>query len=83
MNTSTSISTLGHYYESNFPTDSDGKPCAYGDNEKYPYVFFPDIQDIQKVYTARLSEYALACAPKPQTQSSSARPTLRLPLAQA
>lgn len=38
-----------NYYKSNYPTDSDFVPCAYGPNEKYPMVYFPDVSDITKV----------------------------------
>lgn len=38
-----------HYYKSNFPTDSDGTPCAYGDNSGYPFVYFPNINDATTV----------------------------------
>ncbi len=38
-----------NYYKSNYPTDSDFVPCAYGQNEKYPMVYFPDVNDFTKV----------------------------------
>lgn len=56
-----------NYYKTNFPTDSDGKPCAYGDNSAYPYIFFPDINNIKNrvcVAICPLTTNApLACKP--------------------
>ena len=46
MDTSTYHFYLGNYLKSNYPTDSDGNPCSYGDNWKYPFIFFPDINRI-------------------------------------
>ena len=40
---------LDNYYKSNFPTDSDHEPCSYGKNSEYPFVYFPDIDDVETV----------------------------------
>ena len=48
-----------NYYKSNYPTDSDFIPCAYGQNEKYPMVYFPDVYDISLViFRVIYREYA-------------------------
>ena len=39
-----------NYYKSNYPTDSSHIPCAYAQNEKYPMVYFPDINDPTTVF---------------------------------
>ena len=39
-----------NYYKSNFPTDSSHVPCAYAENQKFPMVYFPDINNIALVY---------------------------------
>lgn len=50
---------LDNYYKTNFPTDSDGKPCAYGDHSAYPYIFFPDINNVHNVNIFIFREFVL------------------------
>ena len=71
-----------HYKQSNFPTDSDWVACNYGKNSDYPFVYFPDLLDINTVTVASYREFVLADVPTPETLSSSVEPTLKFPLAQ-
>ena len=43
------ICKVENFYKTNFPTDSDNNPCAYGDNEQFAFVYFPDVNDINTV----------------------------------
>lgn len=64
-----------NYNKSNFPTDSDNIPCAYGANKNYPFVYFPNINDISLVHLTSCSEFASATVPQLEIQTSAAEST--------
>jgi hypothetical protein len=52
-----------NYYKANFPTDSDFTPCAYAANEKYPMVYFPDVNDAALVIHSSTQRVCVSVCP--------------------
>ena len=63
-----------HYIQSNYPTDSDSIACGYGVNTNYPFVYFPNITNINEVTVRLCRESAWLFAHLPAILSSYADP---------